>query len=194
MVFNSNTYTCESFGDTTTTVPSTTVANTTVANTTAASTTIPSKPIITSSPTHLTSQYSVCYSLSDTQLGFARFKIIAFWVLFLFMTGAALYVLSKLYSNNHILFGILITITLLMSIIIIVGGVFMTQYGFTGGNKTCLMPTFSANTPQIKSTEYCYNMNDIELSFTKIAVVFGWLYSFAAIITIGLFLWEANLG
>ena len=226
MVFNSNTYTCESFvGDTpsttfpsitifSTTIPSTTIPNTTFPNTTfpnttfpsttfpsttfpsttIPSTTIPSKPIITASPTTRTSQYSVCYSLSDTQLGFARFKIVAFWVLFLFMTGAALYVLAKLYNKNTIIFGILIAITLIMSIFIIVGGVFMTQYGFTGGNKTCLMPTVNAIIPQIKSTEYCYNMNDIELSFTKIAVVFGWLYSFAAIITIGLFLWEANLG
>ena len=102
--------------------------------------------------------------------------------------------LAKLYNKNEIVFGILIAITLIMSIIIIVGGVFMTQYGFTGGNKTCMMPTINAIIPQTKSTEYCYNMNDIELSFAKISVVFGWLYSFAAIITIGLFLWEANLG
>ena len=97
--------------------------------------------------------------------------------------------LANWYDNNQIVFGILIAITLIMSIIIIVGGAFMTQYGFTGGNKTCMMP----NT-QTKSTEYCYNLNDIEIGFAKIAVIFGWLYSFVAIITIGLFLWEVNLG
>jgi hypothetical protein len=81
-----------------------------------------------------------------------------------------------------------------MSIFIIVGGAFMTQYGFLGDNKTCIMPTANASAPQIKSSEYCYNLNQTELNFAKIAVVFGWMYSFAAIITIGLFIWEKNFG
>jgi len=56
------------------------------------------------------------------------------------------------------------------------------------------MPTANASVPQIKSSEYCYNLNKTELNFAKISVVFGWIYSFVAIITIGLFIWEKNLG
>ena len=190
MIFNASAYTCESFdnitnivNNTTTPAPTTTPAATTIQ---AATTTA----LLTKS----ISQYSSCYKLSDAQLGFVRFKIIMFWVLFLCVSGALIYRLAKLYPQNQILFGIIIAITLIMSIFIIVGGVFMTQYGFTGGNKTCMMPTANASAPQIKSSEYCYNLNQTELNFAKIAVVFGWMYSFAAIITIGLFIWEKNLG
>jgi len=186
MIFNSNSYTCEGFSI----VPSTTPPSTTPPSTTAPSTTAPS----TTASSTTRSQYSVCYSLSDTQLGFARFKIIMFWILFLCMSVVATYMLVKLYPKNHIIFGIIIAITLIMSIIIMVGGVFMTQYGFSGNNKSCLMPLANSAAPQTKSNEYCYNLNDAELNFSKIAVIFGWIYTFALIITIGLFIWEANLG
>ena len=189
MVFNARTYMCEGFNNVPTIVPttaaSTTTASTTAAATTAATTTLPSLS---------TSQYSTCYSLSAAQLGFVRFKIVMFWILFVCITGFAIYRISKLYSQNQILFSIIIAITIIMAIFIIVGGVFMTQYGFTGSNKTCQMPNANISEPQIKKTEYCYNLNSVELDFAKMAVVFGWMYSFAAIITIGLFLWEKNFG
>jgi len=175
MIFNASAYTCESFYNIPVAPPPP-----------------PPPPAITFSTT--ISQYSSCYKLSDAQVGFARFKIIMFWVLFLCVTGALIYRLAKLYPRNQILFGIIIAITLIMSIFIIVGGAFMTQYGFLGDNKTCIMPTANASAPQIKSSEYCYNLNQTELNFAKIAVVFGWMYSFAAIITIGLFIWEKNFG
>ena len=117
-----------------------------------------------------------------------------FWLLFLCITGAGVYMLVKLLPKNQIFFGIILAITFIISIFIIVGGAFMTQYGFTGVNKTCLMPIANPSDPQIKSTKYCNNLNKTELNFAKISVIFGWMYSFAAIITVGLFLWEANLG
>ena len=224
MIFNASAYTCESFNNITTTVDTTTAATTVSTTTQAPSTTVPSTtqapsttvpsttqaptttvpsttqtptttlPRTTALPTKSISQYSSCYKLSDAQVGFARFKIIMFWVLFLCVTVVLIYNLAKLYPQNQILFGIIIAITLIMSIFIIVGGAFMTQYGFLGDNKTCIMPTANASAPQIKSSEYCYNLNQTELNFAKIAVVFGWMYSFAAIITIGVFIWEKNLG
>ncbi len=209
MIFNSNSYTCESFVDTTAsaTIPSTTISSTpsttissnpstTISNTpsTTISSTPSTIPSTTTLPTNATSPYSVCYNLSATQLGFARFKIVMFWILFLCMFGVSAYMLAKLYTQNQMLFGIIIAITLIMSIIIMVGGIFMTQYGFYGNNKKCLIPVSNPTAPQTKSTEYCYNLNGTELNFAKIAVVFGWIYSIAAIITIGLFIWEANLG
>jgi len=187
MIFNASTYTCEPFIDVPTIATSTTAAATTTAATTTAATT-------TTLPSQPTAQYSSCYSLSATQLGFVRFKIVMFWLLFLCITGALVYMLVKLLEKNQILFGSILTIICIMSIVIIVGGVFMTQYGFTGGNKTCQMPIANPTDPQIKSTVYCYNLNKTELNFAKISVVFGWIYSFAAIITIGLFLWSTNLG
>jgi len=209
MVFNARTYMCEGFNNVPTIVPttaaSTTTASTTAASTTAASTTTASTTTAsttaaattaatTTLPSLSTSQYSTCYSLSAAQLGFVRFKIVMFWILFVCITGFAIYRISKLYSQNQILFSIIIAITIIMAIFIIVGGVFMTQYGFTGSNKTCQMPNANISEPQIKKTEYCYNLNSVELDFAKMAVVFGWMYSFAAIITIGLFLWEKNFG
>ena len=186
MIFNASAYTCESFVNIPITVDTDNV-NGILDN-------IPITLDTTDLPTKSISQYSSCYKLSDAQVGFARFKIIMFWVLFLCVTGALIYRLAKLYTQNQILFGIIIAITLIMSIFIIVGGAFMTQYGFLGDNKTCIMPTANASAPQIKSSEYCYNLNQTELNFAKISVVFGWIYSFAAIITIGLFIWEKNLG
>ena len=174
MIYNSNALTCEA--PTTTLQPTSTAVSTITTASTPA--TIPSVA---------TSQYSVCYNLTDAQLGFVRFKIVMFWILCFIMTAGTIYMFSKLYHNNEILFGIIIAITLIMTVFIIVGGVFMTQYAFAGGKKSCNVSTG-------KSTEYCYNLNDTELGFAKMSVVFGWLYSFSAIITIGLFIWEANLG
>ena len=174
MIYNSNALTCEA--PTTTLQPTSTAVSTITTASTPA--TIPSVA---------TSQYSVCYNLTDAQLGFVRFKIVMFWILCLIMTAGTIYMFSKLYHNNEILFGIIIAITLIMTVFIIVGGVFMTQYAFAGGNKSCNVSTG-------KSNEYCYNLNDTELGFAKMSVVFGWLYSFSAIITIGLFIWVANLG
>ena len=87
MIFNARSYTCEGFTDTTT-APTTAAPSTTVA------------------PIKQTSQYSSCYDITETQLGFVRFKIVVFWILFLCMTGGAMYMLAKLYSQNQILFGI----------------------------------------------------------------------------------------
>ena len=213
MMFNAKAYTCESFenlpitllditqaattqAETTqaaTTQAETTQAATTQAATTQAATTQAATTQAATTPKS-TSQYSSCYNLSTTQLGFARFKIIVFWILFVGFTGGAIYSLFRLMHHNQILFKIAIAITLLMSIFIIVGGVFMTQYGFSGENNNCFMPTTNPTTPQDKTSLYCYNLNDTELGFARIAVVFGWLYSFAAIFLVGMFLWDANLG
>ena len=189
MIYNSNALTCEA--PTTTLQPTSTAASTTstAASTTstAASTTSTAASTTAPNSTVATYNYSVCYDLTDAQLGFVRFKIVMFWILCFIMTAGAIYMFSKLYHNNEILFGIIIAITLIMTVFIIVGGVFMTQYAFAGGKKSCNVSTG-------KSNEYCYNLNDTELGFAKMSVVFGWLYSFSAIITIGLFIWEANLG
>ena len=194
MVFNARTYMCEGFNNVPTIVPTTAASTTTASTTTASTTAAATTAATTTLPSLSTSQYSTCYSLSAAQLGFVRFKIVMFWILFVCITGFAIYRISKLYSQNQILFSIIIAITIIMAIFIIVGGVFMTQYGFTGSNKTCQMPNANISEPQIKKTEYCYNLNSVELDFAKMAVVFGWMYSFAAIITIGLFLWEKNFG
>jgi hypothetical protein len=114
-----------------------------------------------------------------------------FWILFVGFTIYAIYGLIRFKHHNELLMKIAIVITLLMSIFILVGGVFMSMYGFNGGNKTCMTNPAS---PEDKTSIYCYNLNDTELGFARIAVVFGWLYSFAAIFTVGMFLWEANVG
>jgi hypothetical protein len=164
MVFNSTSYVCEGFAD----------------------------PAPAESPTIPTSSYSVCYPLTTPQIGFARFKAVMFWLLYIIMSGCGVYIVVKTIGGNPVLLSIAMAITLIMCILLLVGGVFMTQFAFNGSNKTCLIPTATPNAKQEKTDEYCYNLNDAELSFAKMSVVFGWIYTFAFIISTGLFIWQAN--
>ena len=168
MVFNSSSYTCENF------------INPTIKGKSPDTTTI--KPF-----------YSVCYNLSSAQIGFAKFMTIMFWILFTVFTFSAIYLLYSYLDNNELIFIIAIAILIVMSVFILVGGIFLSQYVFTGESKNCFLP----NTPlQTANTtiQYCYNMDNIKLSFSKIAVVFNWIYSIAIILGLGAFIYQANLG
>lgn len=177
MVFNSSSYTCENFDNPTTTqkpvkeTPSTTAA----------------KPI-----------HSPCYNLSTAQLGFARFMNIVFWILFAVVTLGSIYMLYSYLGDNEVLFIFAIAILITMSVFILVGGIFLTQYVFNGDSKNCYMPiptvTGTATTkPASTTSQYCYDMSDTKLTFAKIAVVFNWLYSIVTILTLGAFIYQANL-
>lgn len=127
--------------------------------------------------------YNICYDLTTTQLGFARFKMVIFWILYIAIAFGATYFIYKLYKYNDILFAIILSITLIMTVLVLVGGAFMSRYVFNGVNKQCFDPNI---------TKFCHDMNSAEIAFAKIAVVFGWFYSIAGIFTIGMFIWEAN--
>jgi hypothetical protein len=130
--------------------------------------------------------YSLCYELTNTQLGFARFKMAVFWILYVIITCVLIYGILKLFKYDyHVIFAIITTFTVILSVFILVGGAFMTKFVFNGDNKSCKNPS---------KVQYCYNMNDIELVFAKIATVFGWLYSIIGSFVIGMFIWEANFG
>ena len=149
MVFNSSSYTCENF------------ANPTIKEKSPVTTAI--KPI-----------YSVCYNLSSAQIGFAKVITIIFWILFTIFTFSAMYLLYSYLGDNELIFIIAISILIVISVFVLVGGIFLTQYVFTGESKNCYLP----NTPlQSNNTtsQYCYNMNNIELFFSKIAVIFNWI-------------------
>jgi hypothetical protein len=167
-----------------TTQAATTQAATTIAATTQAATTTAA---LKQAPAAGTKQYPSCYPLSKTELGFARFKVVMFWLLFTGISLAAMFFIKKKLGNNGIVFGIAISATFIMCIFILVGGIFMTQYAFIGDNKSCL-------TGGGKSTQHCYNLNNVEIEFAKISVIFGWLYTFIAIAGIGLYIWDANVG
>jgi hypothetical protein len=146
--------------------------------------------------------YSVCYNLTDTQIGFTKFKIILFWITFAAITLGALVLLYKAIGNNEVLFAILASCLIVLSVFILVGGIYTTQYVFYGENKNCIMPSTTATTTATatakstsgKAIEYCINLNDTKMSFAKMSVVFGWIYSIITIFSIGSFIFQANLG
>ena len=141
----------------------------------------------TTAPAITATSSSMCYSLTPTQLGFIRFKIVVFWILFVVITGFVVYKLFKKQHENILVLGLIIA-TLIMSVFIIVGGAFLTQFGFTGQNKTC----FDTGVKGSKSTHYCFNLNQTELNFAKIPAVLGWLYSVIVIIFIGIMIYQTN--
>jgi len=199
MIFNSQPLNCvlnEPFeiteNNTTTTDPKATDPATTVNNTTTTAnnttTTAPkATDPTTTAPAITATSSSMCYSLTPTQLGFIRFKIVVFWILFVVITGFVVYKLFKKQHENILVLGLIIA-TLIMSVFIIVGGAFLTQFGFTGQNKTC----FDTGVKGSKSTHYCFNLNQTELNFAKIPAVLGWLYSVIVIIFIGIMIYQTN--
>ena len=109
-----------------------------------------------------------------------------FWIFYVFITLGLIYYLVKIWSLSGSILIVLIGIIFIMSIFILVGGIFTTQYLFNGENKTC----------PISATQYtlfCYNLNDAQLAFSRISTVFGWIYSFIVIFGLGAFIFQANL-
>ena len=117
------------------------------------------------------SQYSLCCDLTDIQLGFARFKMVMFWILFTLISISACATIYFINKRNPVVFTILMLIAVSMCVVILIGGIFMTQYVFNGGNKSCQTQA-GTQTPQ-----YCYNMNEMELNLARISVAFGWIYT-----------------
>lgn len=130
--------------------------------------------------------YSTCYELTDTQLGFAKFKMVLFWVLYSVITIGIIYLIYRLFKYDyHVLFATIMTLTVILSVFILVGGVFMTRFVFYGGNKSC---------KDSAGTQFCYNLNDAETVFARLSTLFGVIYTLVGSFVVGMFIWEANFG
>jgi len=113
-------------------------------------------------PTQVPAQVSnVCINLDNVQIGFAQFSIVMFWMEFIvLLVGCTIMVITESDFSNMFKITFL-SIPLILSIFILVGGVFLTQFAFNATKKTCN-----------NTSNYCYNLNTTQLGFARLTSIF----------------------
>jgi hypothetical protein len=150
IAFNTFAMNCDSF-DEITTIPATTI-------TSATTTMAPTKKLI---------RNNTCIDLNTTQMGFARFRIAMYWIIFILLTGLCGYGSIALASYGWL--GMLfIFIGLVLWIFLFVGGIFLSQFVFQASTKNCN-----------NSNYYCYDLNNAQIVFAKMASIFSFITTFA---------------
>lgn len=174
IAFNTSSEECESFAD----LPSETTLAPTVAVSTIASSisepTIASATVAnaTSTPSATTTATAIpsvlnshCANLDTVQLGFAKFRIIIFWIMFIILTGVA-----GFYAKSLIIGPIGIAITALgfiFWVFLFVGTIFLSQFIFQSSEKSCNNKSY-----------YCYDFNDAKIFFSRITSIISFMSTF----------------
>ena len=112
--------------------------------------------------------------LNDGQVGFARFRVVLNWIVFIMLTCLS-FLLIKNYKTEISSMGleiyILYTILLnLLWLFLLVGGIFISKYVFTADTTKCN-----------DSDYYYYNLTDSALNLVKIYSVLSFLITFGII-------------
>ena len=166
IAFSASPLICDSF-DNATTLPSVT--------------TLPSANIKQSINTTLQLQNNLftvpndtCISLSSTEIGFAKFRLIMFWIMFAVLTvllGIAIVAIASANITATIIVGIL---GVSLWIFMLVGGIYLSKFAFESIQKNCNNPSNMSN--------YCYNLTKPQLFFAKLTAVLCFPMTFATII------------
>jgi len=184
IAFNTSAMDCDSFEDITTipakttiplttTIPATTIPLTTtiLANTTSATTTM------TTIPVQKLVRNNTCADLDATQIGFARFRMVMYWIIFILITFLGVYGGIALASYGWL--GIFfVFIGFVVWLFALVGGIFLSQFVFQASSKNC-----------DKSSYYCYDLNKAQIVFARMASIFSFITTFAVsgLIVVALF-------
>jgi hypothetical protein len=125
--------------------------------------------IAATAPLTIGVNHSTCAELDNVQLGFARFRIVIFWIMFAVLTILGVYL-----GIGSIAFGtigiILLCVGIILWVFMLVGGIFLSQFVFEASEKKCN-----------NSTNYCYNLNDSQIFFAKLTSVLCFPLTFAVI-------------
>lgn len=114
---------------------------------------------------------SACIKLDKLQIGFARFKIVLFWVMFVAMVAFLVYALMNVGNQNLMI--VLSVLGLPLVISILVGGIFLTLFVFNAKFKKCVNDEY-----------YCYDLDETQIGFARLTSIFNWLYTVALSILI----------
>jgi len=160
IAFNSEPMNCDTFVGEATTVPGTTVPGTTVPGTTVA-------PAAVAGVRHGT-----CAPLDNVEIGFAKFRIVLFWIMFIVSTG-----LSAFFGIGLLSLGtggiIIIALGVILWIFMLVGGIYLSKFAIESSEKKCN-----------NKVNYCYDLTDAQVFFARVTSVFCFPMTFA---TMGLF-------
>ena len=175
IAFNTSAMDCDSFADITTipaTIPATTTMTTIPATipATTTMTTIPATTTMTTIPATIPVQKlvrnSTCADLDATQIGFARFRMAMYWIIFILLTFLGIYGGIALASYGWL--GIFfVFIGFIVWLFALVGGIFLSKFVFQASTKNCN-----------NSSYYCYELNNAEIIFARMASVFCFMTTF----------------
>jgi hypothetical protein len=116
-----------------------------------------------------------CINLSTTDIGFAKFRIVMFWIMFLALTILLVFAIMSIGSIN--IASIVIAILgISLWTFMLVGGIYLTYFTFQATLKKCN----SGN-----SANYCYNLSSIQLIFSRITSVLCFPMTIAFTIAMG---------
>ena len=177
ITFSATPLICESFDNTTTS--SATTLPTIITQSTNSMPSMPSMPSVTALQLHLQNKLftvpnDTCISLSSTEIGFAKFRLIMFWIMFAVLTvllGIAIVAIASANITATIIVGIL---GISMWVFMLVGGIFLSKFAFESTQKNCNNPSNMSN--------YCYNLTKTQLFFAKLTAVLCFPMTFATII------------
>jgi hypothetical protein len=158
IAFNSDSMSCESFiGD----------VNDQATKTAAATATN-----VFTAPINKSVRRGTCAELDNVQLGFARFRLVIFWIMFIALSAGLVYV-----GVGSMSFGtggiILISLCLILWIFMLVGGIYLSKFAFESSSNKCN-----------NTSVYCYDLNDAEIFFTKVTSIFCFPMTFAVLGTL----------
>jgi hypothetical protein len=120
-------------------------------------------------------KYKSCAELDNVQVGFAKFRIVMYWIMFIVLT-----ILGSYFGINILNFGtigmVILGLGIILWIFMLVGGVFLSQFSFEASEKKCN-----------NNTNYCYDLNDAQIFFARLTSIMCFPMTFALMgICIGL--------
>ena len=109
--------------------------------------------------------------LDENQFGFARFKVIINWMLFILLTCLSIYCIVYIRKRvSKLVYILSIILISFLWLVFLVGGIFISKYVFTADKKKCNSFDY-----------YNYNLTDSGLDLVKIYSILSFLITFGMI-------------
>ena len=185
IAFSASPLICDSFDNANTSPSETTLPSATTLSTIITQSTIsmPSVPSVTTLQLHLqnnpfTVPNNACINLSSTEIGFAKFRLIMFWIMFAVLTVLLGIAIVAIAYANIIASIILGTLGISLWVFMLVGGIYLSKFAFESTQKNCNNPS--------NMTNYCYNLTNPQIFFAKLTSVLCFPMTFATIIGMAL--------
>jgi hypothetical protein len=122
---------------------------------------------------------NVCVKLNSAEIGFIKFRVILYWIVFALLTIAIKLVIFIFFVAPYLALLIVI-IGLPLWIFMLVGGIYITYFAFYSTEKQCN-----------NSSYYCYNLSDSGILFSKISAILCYFVTLLTTSFMGYYLYKA---
>ena len=122
---------------------------------------------------------NMCVKLNSAEIGFIKFRVILYWIVFGLLTIAIKFVIFIFFVAPYIALLILL-IGLPLWIFMLVGGIYITNFAFYSTEKQCN-----------NSSYYCYNLSGVGLLFAKISAILCYFVTLLTTLFMGYYLYKA---